>query len=210
MEEEEPLTNYFDLGDTFSDNFLIPLVDGYDSQINEESAKEIEQNCSDLLPREELSGGGDGDTTNGAIFDGQTSEPVDNESKEVEPQPSYKCQLCNFSTKHRQNLTRHKQRNHPKGEVPKFMCEICQKEVKSLWSLHEHKQYVHNKPVRNFKCELCGKSYVARKDLHRHEKTHDNKRAYKCDQCEKAYNFLFHLKRHKTSAHLKESAKVPR
>ncbi|VDP05705.1 unnamed protein product [Soboliphyme baturini] len=91
------------------------------------------------------------------------------------PTPShnavYVCEICGFTSRHRQSLYRHRKLHSGEGDERRFSCAFCAKRFKTSSALHEHHSYVHTK-VRKFVCPLCSQAFIERKDVNRHVKVH--------------------------------------
>ena len=79
--------------------------------------------------------------------------------------PIHKCDICNYKTIYKSDLTKHK-RKHT-GEKP-YRCPICFKEFSDSSILRRH-EVVHT-GEKPWKCYLCDKAYTLRSTLTNHFK----------------------------------------
>ena len=79
--------------------------------------------------------------------------------------PLHKCDICNYKTIYKSDLTKHK-RKHT-GEKP-YRCPICFKEFSDSSILRRH-EVVHT-GEKPWKCYLCDKAYTLRSTLTNHFK----------------------------------------
>uniref|UniRef100_A0A914VVH7 C2H2-type domain-containing protein n=1 Tax=Plectus sambesii TaxID=2011161 RepID=A0A914VVH7_9BILA len=101
---------------------------------------------------------------------------------------------CDYTTKFRQNLARHRIRLHA-SKAP-INCEYCGKDFKDKDAVKTHIKYVHENE-RSYKCAECDKSFVTATNRSRHLRlTHQNSRVYCCTTCSKNFQTAYHLKRH--------------
>ena len=151
---------------------------------------------------------------------------------------SLSCDLCNYTSKTRFNLTRHMQSQHAGIE---YKCDHCQYVTTSQWNLTRHTQTKH-KPCatdtelddkeisyerKMYACDFC--DYVSNYtyNIRRHkqlvheitdcsnqtisgnqDRTGHSSREYPCDQCEYVSKNSSNLKRHKNFIHGKDKSVI--
>ncbi|KAJ8973140.1 hypothetical protein NQ317_001876 [Molorchus minor] len=86
--------------------------------------------------------------------------------KEVE---IYTCEMCEYQTKHKSNLTRHLLVHRKNSEVKMFECDTCQYKTKHKSCLNRH-LLVHgeNSDVKMYRCETCHYKARHKSSLDRH------------------------------------------
>lgn len=137
---------------------------------------------------------------------------------------TYQCDQCNYKTKRKEHMKRHKT-NHS-GDRPhlcdtcgmtfkrsdtlsqhkqvhlekvqrklKFACQVCDKAFRSKCHLAEHMAMHSNN--RQFLCDVCGASFKTKSCQLKHVRNiHQNPRSFPCNVCEKRFNTNYALKRH--------------
>ena len=129
----------------------------------------------------------------------------EHEKRHHEKQPIIKCNLCEYITDVKANLTRHKKNVH---EKPKIKCDICEYETQDKNHLIRHNETVHEKKLKQkIKCDLCEYETEDKSHLIRHNETvHEKKlkQKIKCDLCEYETEDKSNLIRHKGITHEKK------
>lgn len=141
----------------------------------------------------------------------------------------YSCNLCQFKTQYRGNLSTHlKMRHDPDCRL--FECYFCRRKFKSKGelenhivthttereecpcsftgcgkifskksSLTNHVKMEHTENPVRFGCTLCDKEFKNRTCLNSHIATHTTEKAYKCTTCGRRLAGLSGLIRHGVS-----------
>lgn len=129
--------------------------------------------------------------------------PVDESTEIVQTQ--YCCNVCQYSTIYRHNLTRHTKAKHPSKEstsestLPaimfEHMCHHCGKKYRSKFGLSTHIKSVHENTYR-FKCDTCQRGFQGLWNFRGHLRSHHTELKEKCKQCSKTFNYRSSLQRH--------------
>ena len=154
-------------------------------------------------------------------------------SKRLVGNVTFKCELCNYSTKFKEHLASHM--NKHKSER-KYMCTDCGQTFKWSHSLKRHQrthrsdhQYscsvcfkgfsrkdhltihenLHKASNETFPCSECGAMFKNKKTLAGHLKTHTAMKAFKCEQCDSAFTRRASLNRHIRAAHARQFIQCP-
>jgi len=123
----------------------------------------------------------------------------------------YKCNECDYSSKRKQDLKRHREGKHEgigwvsrkKSEIiPMFKCNECDYATKRSSDLKRHRQGKHE-GIR-YSCDECRHSASDKSGLKRHKDGVHKKIKYPCNQCEFAGSTVNNLTRHKQRWHEKE------
>ena len=107
------------------------------------------------------------------------------------------CDLCDYQTKDKVLLKKHKERVH---EGKKYKCESCE-----YTSSNSHVIKIHFRSKhlgQYFKCEKCDSKYPKKSVLRYHYETkHNNENLHKCDKCAVVFNHQYTLQRHNRDNH---------
>ncbi|KAF5282635.1 hypothetical protein FQR65_LT14231 [Abscondita terminalis] len=90
----------------------------------------------------------------------------------------YGCDMCDFKTMYRGNLSRHK-RSHVNSK--QFKCNLC-----DYRSNHSHDLKVHlirHTGERPFSCDKCDFKTYFNRHLTKHKRTHSQEKLFKCSLC---------------------------
>ncbi|GAB0094060.1 hypothetical protein DMENIID0001_092810 [Sergentomyia squamirostris] len=120
------------------------------------------------------------------------------------------CSICNHEFSTKQNLKRHIEDIHEKGEKSKddkaFQCSQCDLSFKNHYYLTKH-QGIHTSKKKNV-CPICGQEYSTKQNLRRHiEDIHDKvkkskgKESYQCNMCEMMFKNHYFLTKHRAIHH---------
>ena len=109
----------------------------------------------------------------------------------------HKCDLCNYCTKFRCNLEKHK-RNHS-IERP-YKCDLCDYSARQPYTLKKHERNKHQKgkQKRPYKCDMCSYRAPHPSTLVYHKRKHMEEKTYKCDLCDYSTKWPASLSVHKT------------
>lgn len=80
---------------------------------------------------------------------------------------SHKCQYCERSFQHSENLKRHVSTVHERSKVKRCVCEHCGKTFNYQMNLQEHIMSAHRQK-QPYICDRCNAGFVRRKDLLAH------------------------------------------
>ena len=101
----------------------------------------------------------------------------------------FSCRVCDFETKVKSYLSRHKKLLHePNADPSKVLtCTKCEYETKKIMCMTRHKNAQHINEKR-FSCNLCGfksfyKHHVKQHIRHNHKETKATVRKLKCPEC---------------------------
>ncbi|XP_058798730.1 zinc finger protein 28-like isoform X7 [Phymastichus coffea] len=128
----------------------------------------------------------------------------------AQQQKIYQCEICEYSTPHRQNLGSH-QRRHSQNY--KYQCELCGARFYARNNYQEHVLAVHSKE-KPFQCDKCPATFRYRQGLRLHAKLHQPdyvppQKKHACDVCNKRFCrrqvLMVHMRTHgNTGAPLNE------
>ncbi|XP_034944305.1 zinc finger protein 2 homolog [Chelonus insularis] len=112
----------------------------------------------------------------------------------------YTCELCGYSSPHRQNLVSHQRRHNLEY---KYHCEVCGAGFYARNIYQEH-QLVHSRE-KPFQCEVCNATFRYRQGLRLHAKLHQPdyippQKKHLCELCNKRFSrkqvLLVHMRTH--------------
>lgn len=112
---------------------------------------------------------------------------------------NFKCDLCEKSFYHSQNLIQHLKLH---SEVKEFICTDCDKAFSTQHNLDVHK-IVHTK-IKSFICRFCEKAFARRAEVRDHERTHTGEKPFKCEMCDVSFAQRSNLLSHKRATHLND------
>ncbi len=84
---------------------------------------------------------------------------------------NFKCTVCSYSCKTRQNLEKHLRRHA--GEKP-FKCRVCGYAAAASSDVYSHTRKKHPS-VKPFMCTVCDKTFITAKRLRHHSRLHHGK-----------------------------------
>lgn len=112
------------------------------------------------------------------------------------------CEICDYSTDRKSNLTAHivthipleerKRQNYQKDE--KYFCNHCSYTSPSLINLRNHLRCHTN--GEKFSCNKCSFTCKLLKYLKQHELTHMDRKPYLCDLCTRSFRKMRDLNKH--------------
>ena len=110
--------------------------------------------------------------------------------------PTIKCEDCEFKTKRKSDLNRHRKIQH--SQI-KLLCSKCSYICKTETALSDHNRKKHDETFQRFNCDQCTYSADRKDNLKKHiESLHDNVR-FPCDICEyqatRKQNLASHLQK---------------
>lgn len=121
-------------------------------------------------------------------------------SRASSSQKRYQCPECLSVFPTSQDLSAHKQKNHPKLARP-FQCDLCSTGFSQRSHLNQHIRTVHNK-VKPHRCQQCNKAFGKKYDLISHQDAvHSNERPHQCEFCDRRFAKRSNLTRHKEKLH---------
>lgn len=99
----------------------------------------------------------------------------------------YRCNTCQFQTKHKRYLPHHMLTHRNPNEIEMFKCDICDYQTKTRSRLKRH-LIIHKDPneVKMFKCSICVYQTKHKNGLRKHEIIHKDPieiMMYKCQIC---------------------------
>ena len=96
----------------------------------------------------------------------------------------HSCDLCDYKSKRKGHLKRHKQNKHNIGVVW-HRCDLCSFKCNQKCNLKRHKQNKHNIGVVWHRCDLCSYECKEKRNLKRHKQYVENIGDKTCQLCEK-------------------------
>ena len=111
----------------------------------------------------------------------------------------YTCNKCEFRSTRSEEIKEHKSKNHP---LVKHKCKFCEFETSHENQLEKHTRTNHNAPEHP--CDACSYQAIHRNDLQRHQKTMHAK-PLKCRLCDFETMHSDNIK-----THIRESHRKPR
>ena len=81
---------------------------------------------------------------------------LDESFAEKTPGDKYVCDICDYQTVHKSNLTRHQQTHWDAAETPElqhFLCNVCGKRYKSRYGLSLHTKSIHENTFK-YECAV--------------------------------------------------------
>ena len=119
-----------------------------------------------------------------------------NEDKNIQKN-NFKCDICSGLFSFRNNLYRHKQREHNKN----VKCNTCSETFSRMKDLKKHIKIDHDdQKKKQFKCQLCDYISFTSSNHKRHIQTiHEKTKNFKCKFCGKDFALKHNLKRHETT-----------
>lgn len=115
----------------------------------------------------------------------------------------YNCNLCDYKTKNKSHIKRHKSVNH-NIDVKWFHCDIkdCDYKTKTNSQLKLHKLRIHTE-IFDFHCDKCIYKAKTNGELNRHKAYIHNENIiwYECNKCEEKFKCNVDLRRHKANIH---------
>ncbi|KAJ8973966.1 hypothetical protein NQ317_001372 [Molorchus minor] len=109
--------------------------------------------------------------------------------KDISEVQMYKCETCEFQTKHKENLKQHVLVHRDISEVQTYKCEVCNYQTKYKGCLKRH--LLESKDISElqlFKCEMCEYQTARREYFKKHLLGHKDiseiQRLFKCETCE--------------------------
>jgi len=135
---------------------------------------------------------------NNVITTSEVFIPVKNEDikVEVEKQRTYMCEECDYFTKERRSLWRHKKVNH---EGVKYLCSSCNYKATRKSHLNLHITSVHL--GMKLLCSQCDYQATQSSHLKRHEVSRHSE-SLDCNLCDYKATRRSHLNTHISSVHL--------
>ena len=122
----------------------------------------------------------------------KTESPISMKEKSV-----LHCDLCEFKTNWKVNLTRHRNSIHFSTV---YKCESCDYVATRLTTLNTHKKTAHEGCV--YFCDQCSFSATWKQTLKRHKASKHEMKRFPCDYCDFTATRREHLKNHEKSSHL--------
>ena len=112
----------------------------------------------------------------------------------------FKCDLCEFATTSKFNITRHKANLHSKDKP--YTCKSCEKSfIQEQFLIRHTRIHTGEKP---YKCDACPFKAALKGDVKTHKKyKHSNERPHQCQFCSYASAINSELKRHVRKKHTK-------
>lgn len=111
----------------------------------------------------------------------------------------YKCNLCDKSFYHSQNLVQHRKLH---SSTKEFICPNCDKAFSTQHNLDVH-FIVHTK-LKKFACAVCDKMFARKAEVRDHERTHTGEKPFGCEFCNATFAQRSNLLSHKRATHLND------
>ncbi len=141
-----------------------------DSKMNLRSSGRSDLKCPNPEPEKQQVTEKPSQNTHGAYRARQTAQLRSHTRRHLE---KYKCTVCGYSTKIKDNLDRHI-RIHT-GEKP-FKCKGCKYAAADVCQLYRHIRSMHP-GMMQFKCSTCGKAFDRKIKLKLHSRLHTGETA---------------------------------
>ena len=121
---------------------------------------------------------------------GSTTEEEDNEDRRQKvPSKTLKCDMCEFKTKWRTSLLRHKIIH----SNTLLICDLCASKFPNMSSLHKHKRAKHENGILY---SHCSKVFKSNQGFRQHMKTVNGTINYRCEVCDKTFINKSHYEGH--------------
>ncbi|VDI42195.1 Hypothetical predicted protein [Mytilus galloprovincialis] len=130
---------------------------------------------------------------------------------ETENQNEFKCNVCQFSSNYKRNLTRRMDSKHaaPAHEVTTKtqLCSICGKMYKTPYGLSLHVKTIHEKVFR-YQCYVCQRGFATLWNYKGHVASHDTALKERCSICNATYQYKKSLLQHHNTCHRSKEEKT--
>ena len=115
----------------------------------------------------------------------------------------FTCTICDFKTKHYQNVANHKNMHERENNTPEdnnkfyMFCDKCEKKFLTRKGLMEHVKVIHLKEVTLAPCDQCDETFTTKLQLRRHRnRIHSNDPKFNCPECGKRFGTTSDLTTH--------------
>ena len=128
-----------------------------------------------------------------------TLRGLDESFVEKTPGDKYVCDICDYQTVHKSNLTRHQKTHWDAPGTPElqhFLCNVCGKGYKSRYGLSLHTKSIHENTFK-YECAVCHKQSNTLWNHKGHVAQHDSALKEKCSTCQATFQYRKSLLRHK-------------
>jgi KRAB domain-containing zinc finger protein len=125
----------------------------------------------------------------------------------VHSDKTYRCDVCDFTTKNKVSLFNHKKWIHASDPSAKdFVCPLCPKMYSREAVLKDHIRKSHEKLKKTHQCIDCDKFFHTDGLLKNHTiSVHLGLTKSTCETCQKVFSTPNNLRRHQKETHLKMS-----
>ena len=127
---------------------------------------------------------------------------------DIEDQPLFRCDICDYTCDSSSKLKSHRKTEHSVTKSEKvYECDKCDYKGVAARHLKRHKLLQHSDVTVT--CDICTAEFKNGDALKKHKKMrHSEEKPYKCDMCDYKAKTGWQVKAHKQKAHEKSKPNV--